>query len=211
MGGFMRMKGLAAILGIGTTKAGNTGGALINMRYTDTFADPHAASTSAATSHLMTQLLAAGITTPTVFGAIDFPRNITVWADGACTSHINFTGTNQFDEVITEEIICNGAAIVAGTLVFKTITACECAAFTVGAQTVTVGVGSILGTSRKMNGLSIDGAVFVTAAGTGMNSAVQETTRPVKGATADVHGVTFNSALAATNTYVVSYGSSEVR
>jgi hypothetical protein len=216
MGGFMKMKGLAAILGLGTTKAGNTGGALVNMRYTDTFAGPHAASTNAASSHLMGaagagQLLAAGITTPTVFNAIDFPRNITVWADGACTSHINFTGTDQFGNVITEEIICNGAAIVAGTLVFKTITACECAAFTVGAQTVTVGVGSILGTSRKMNGLSIDGAVFVTAAGTGINSAVQETTRPVKPATADVHGVTFNTALADTNTYVVSYGSSEVR
>jgi hypothetical protein len=214
MGGFMKMKGLAALIGIGTTKAGNTGGALVNMKYCDVFKNPLATSTSAATSLLMGasgagQLLAAGITVPTVFNAIDFPRNLTVWADGACTSIISFTGTDQFGNVITEDITCNGAAIVAGTKVFATITACSCAAFTVGAQTVTVGQGSILGSSRQMNGLMIDGAVYTTSSGLG--TAVQETTRPVKAPTAAVYGVTFNTAIAVTKTYVLSYGSNEVR
>jgi len=214
MAGFMKMKGLAALIGVGTTKAANTGGAYVDMHYVDVFADPHAASTNAASCHLLGaagvgQLLEAGITNPTVFNAIDFPRNIVIWADGACTSHINFTGTDQFDAVITEEIICNGAAIVAGLKVFKTITACECAAFTVGAQTVTVGVGVILGTSRRMNGLAIDGAVYTTASGA--STAVQQTTRPVKAPTAGVYGVTFATAPTASTTHLLSYGSDEVR
>jgi hypothetical protein len=60
-----------------------------------------------------------------------------------------------------------------------------------------------------MNGLAIDGAVFTTASLFG--TAVQETTRPVKATTAGVYGVTFNTALVDTKTYVVSYGSDEVR
>jgi len=214
MAGFMKMKGLAATLGIGSTKAANTGAALVNMRYTDVIADPHAASTNAASCHLLGtagagQLLTTGVTTPTVFNDIDFPRNLVVWADGACTSAITITGTSQFDAVISEAIACNGAAIIAGTKIFKTITGVSCAAYTGGAQTVYIGVGSILGTSRIMNGLCIDGAVYTTASGA--STAVQETTRPVKAPTAAVYGVTFNTALAASKTYLVSYGSSEVR
>jgi len=212
--GFMRMKGLAATFGVGTTKAANTGGDYVNMRYVDVFADPHATSTNAASCHLLGsagagQLLTTGITTPTVFTNPDFPRNLTVWADGACTSAITITGTNQFDAAISEAISCNGAAIVSGTKVFKTITGVSCAAYSAGAQTVYIGVGSILGTSRIMNGLSIDGAVYTTASGA--STAVQETTRPVKAPTAAVYGVTFATALSASVTYLVAYGSSEVR
>ena len=201
-------------VGVGSRKAGNTGGALVNVRITDVFAGPRAAATSAATSHLLGaagagQLLTAGVTTPTVFNAIDFPRNLTLWADGACTSAITITGTDQFDAVISEVLTANGAAIVAGTKVFKTITGVSCAAFTVGAQTVFLGVGSILGSSRKMNSLGIDGAVYTTA--NDPTTAVQETTRPVKAVTANVHGVTFNTALADTKTYLLAYGSSEMR
>jgi len=210
----MKMKGLAAALGVGTTKAANTGAALVNMRYVDSFAGPLATSVSAATSLLIGaagagQLLTTGVTTPTVFNAIDFPRNLTVWADGACTSAITITGLDQFGTAISEVITCNGSAIVAGTKVFASITAVSCAAYTVGAQTVTVGQGSILGTSRRMNGLSIDGAVFTTSSG--YLTAVQETTRPVKAPTAGVYGVTFTTALADTKTYRVAYGSDEIR
>ena len=214
MSGFMKMKGLAAALGVGTTKAANTGAALVNMRYVDSFAGPLATSVSAATSLLIGasgagQLLTTGVTTPTVFNAIDFPRNLTVWADGACTSAITITGLDQFGTAISEVITCNGSAIVAGTKVFASITAVSCAAYTVGAQTVTVGQGSILGTSRRMNGLGIDGAVFTTSSG--YLTAVQETTRPVKAPTAGVYGVTFTTALADTKTYRVAYGSDEIR
>ena len=214
MAGFMKMKGLAATLGVGTTKAANTGGALVNMKYTDVFAGPHALSTNAASCHLLGtagagQLLTTGVTTPTVFTDPDFPRNLCVWADGACTSAITITGTNQFGDAISEAITANGAAIVNGTKVFKTITGVSCAAYTIGAQTVYIGVGKILGTSRKMNGLGIDAAVYTTASGA--TTAVQETTRPIKGATADVHGAYIATTLADTITVLLTYGSSEVR
>jgi len=214
MSGFMRMKGLATTIGWGTTKAANTGGALVNMRYTDTIAAPVATSTSAATS-LLAGVAGAGwalsatlTTTGLVYANPDVPRNVTVWASGACTSAITVTGTDQFGNIISEAITANGSAIVAGTLVFKTLTALS-GATDASTRTISIGQGSILGTSRKMNGLEIDGAVYTT--GSGAATAVQETTRPVKGATADVHGVTFATALDPLKTYVVSYGSSEVR
>jgi hypothetical protein len=201
-------------IGVGGRQASNTGGAFVNVQVTDVFAAPLATSVSAATSLLAGaagagQLLTTGVTTPIVYANPAIPRNLTVWATGACTSAITITGTNQFDVAISEAISCNGAAIVAGTLVFKTITAISCAAYTVGAVTVSVGQGSILGSGRKMNSLAIDGAVYTTASGA--TTAVQETTRPVKAVTVDVHGVTFATALADTKTYLLQYGSSEAR
>jgi hypothetical protein len=105
-------------------------------------------------------------------------------------------------------ISCNGAAIVNGTKVFASITAASFAAYTGGAQTVTVGQGSIMGTSHRVIGLGIDGMVYV--ASSGRLTGVQETTRPVKTTTASVYGVTFNSALAAANTYELRYQSDQV-
>ena len=203
-----------AALGVGSRKAANTGEALTRVKTHDVFAGPHAASTSAATSHLLGaagagQLLTTGVTTPTVFNAIDFPRNLTLWADGACTSAITITGTDQFDAVISEVLTANGAAIVAGTKVFKAITGVSCAAYTVGAQTVFIGVGSILGTSRRVVGCGLDGGVFTTASGE--TTMVQETTRPVRATTASIHGVTFNTALAADKTYELAYFTDEAR
>lgn len=201
-------------LGVGSRKAGNTGGALTRIKVHDVFAAPHAASTSAATSHLLGaagagQLLEAGVTTPTVFNAIDFPRNLTLWADGACTSAITVTGTNQFNAAISEVLTANGSAIVAGLKVFKTITAVSCAAFSAGAQTVFLGVGSVLGSSRQIVGCGIDAGVYTTASGE--TTMVQDTTRPVRAVTVNVHGATFNTALADTKTYELSYYTDEAR
>jgi len=206
MSGFMRMKGLATTIGWGTTKAANTGGALPNMRYTDKFAAPLAAAVDTVVATVAAAVGAVDLTL--LLTTLDFPRNLTITADAGQTEHILFTGTDQFGNAQTETIHFNGAATVVGTKVFKTLTTAACEARS-GAANISVGIGSILGTSRAMNGLEIDGAVYVTSAGAA--TAVQETTRPVKGATADVHGVTFATALDPLNTYVVSYGSSEVR
>jgi len=205
---------VSGIVGCGGRVAGNTGGSLPRIGVHDTFAGPVATSTSAATSLLAGalgagQLLTTAATTPAIYAQPDIPRNLTVWADGTCTSVISFTGTDQFDAAITEDITCNGAAIVAGTKVFKTITAISCAAYSDAAQTVSVGQGSILGTSRKIVGCGIDGGVYTTASGE--TTMVQETTRPVRAVTADVHGVTFSTTLAATKTYELAYFSDEAR
>jgi len=205
MSGFMKMKGLAALLGVGSTKAANTGGDLVAMRYVDVISNPLAA----AVDTIVATVAASHVDLTLLVTTLDFPRNLTITADGAQTEAVTVTGTDQFDAAQTESISFNGASTVVGTKVWKTLTSVHCATPAPGGANVSVGVGSILGTSRKLNGLGIDGAVYTTTSGAA--TAVQETTRPIKPATADVHGVTFNTALAATKTYVISYLSSEVR
>jgi hypothetical protein len=210
-GFFTSVKGVAAKLSIGTVKAANTGGAFVNMQPTDVFAGPAAASVSAATSLLITPVAvsdSAGAT-GVIIAQPDFPRNLTVWCTVANTGAVTIVGTDQFDNVQTEIISANGAAIVAGLKVFKKITSVTSANRSGSATTLSIGQGSILGTSRKMNSLQIDGAVYTTASLA--TTAVQETTRPVKAPTVDVHGVTFSTALDPAKTYLLTYGSSEVR
>jgi hypothetical protein len=198
-------------LGVGSRKAGNTGGALVNVRYTDVFAAPHAASTDAASCHLITPVAvsdSAGAT-GVVIAQPDFPRNLVVFCTAANTGDVTLTGLDQFGNAISEVIAANGAAVVAGTKVFAVLSTVTSANRSAGATTLSVGVGSILGSSRMMNSLGIDGAVYTTSSGA--TTAVQETTRPVKAPTANVHGVTFATALADTKTYLLAYGSSEAR
>jgi hypothetical protein len=216
MAGFMKMKGLAALIGVGTTKAANTGGALVNMRYTDVFADPPVVPTSeGATCTLVTTVAASvGAVDLTIVAAVEAtlrscPRNLTIWASAAQTEIITVTGTDQFGTAQTEDITFNGNAAVHGTKVWGSITTLHQAARAGGAANIGIGLGSIFGSSRVMNGLAIDGAVYTTASGA--STAVQETTRPVKAPTASVYGVTFNTAIAASKTYIFTYGSSEVR
>jgi hypothetical protein len=217
MAGFMKMKGLAALLGVGTTKAGNTGGALVNMRYTDVFSNPPVVPTSeGATCTLVTTVAASNAALGvdlTIVTAVEAtlrtqPRNLTIWASAGQTEALNVTGYDQFGTAQTENITFNGNAAVHGTKVWGAITTIHQVQRS-GAADIGVGLGSIFGTSRVMNGLAIDGAVYTTSSGA--STAVQETTRPVKAPTASVYGVTFGTAIAATKTYVVSYGSSEVR
>ena len=175
------------------------------MRYTDVIAGPIAA---AADTIVASVAAAVGAVNLTIQAQPDFPRNLTITADAGQTEAITFTGTDQFDAAQTEAITFNGAATVAGTKVFKTVTQAACAPRS-GAANISVGVGNIMGTSRKMNSLSIDAAVYTTASGA--TTAVQETTRPVKAPTANVHGVTFATAPHPDKTHMLTYGSSEIR
>ena len=215
MAGFItNCRGIAAKLGIGTTKAANTGGALVHMHYVDTFADPPIVPTNVATCTLVTTIAASvGAQYLTIVAAVAAtlrtqPRSLAFWADAAQTENANIIGTDQFGIAQTETIAFNGAAKVETTKVWGAITSIQQEARS-GAGNIAVGLGTIFGTARRMNGLGIDGAVFTTASG--YLTAVQETTRPVKAPTAAVYGVTFTTAIAATKTYRVSYGSDEIR
>lgn len=206
-GAIKHIKLLAASLGVGTHKAANTAGSFVNMRYTDVIAGPVAAAADTIVTAVAASNAAGGADL-TIAAQPDFPRNITITADAAQTEAVTITGTDQFDAAQTEAITFNGAATVAGKKVFKTVTLVHQAQRS-GAANISVGTGVIMGTSRKMNSLGIDAAVYTTASGA--TTAVQETTRPVKAPTANVHGVTFNTDPDPAKTHLLSYGSSEIR
>ena len=209
--GFWKMKGLRTVWGFGHVRAANLGTAFTCIEYVDVWAGPVAASVSAATSVYITPLALSDtlVTAGAIIAQPDFPRNLTVWCTVANTCNVTITGTDQFDASATDTIACNGAAIVAGTTIFKTITAVSAATRTGSASTLTIGCGSKLGTSRRIIGIETDGMVFATA--NGVATGVQETTRPVKATTAGVYGVTFSTALDPANTYVLLYHSDEAR
>lgn len=191
-------------LGVGSRKAGNTGGAFPAVRYVDIFAG------GLADDDLIVVSVAAavGAASLTIAAQPDIPRNLTITADAAQTESVTFTGTDQFDAAQTEEIHFNGAATVAGTKIFKTVTAAACEARS-GAANISCGTGQIIGTSRRVLGFGMSAGVYTTASG--LTTMVQDTTCPVKAVTADVHGVTFQHSLAAATTTVLSYLSDEAR
>lgn len=214
--GFWKVKGLQVISGLGHLFASNTGAGYPVFEYVETFANPHAVPTNVSTCDLVTSVAAsndaagADLTiVPAVAAHLTTcPRNIVIAADAAQTEHIHITGTDQFGTAQTEQITFNGAAVVAGTKVWGSVTTIHQDQRS-GAANIGCGFGSIFGTSRRVLGLGLDGCVYVTA--TGKLAGVQETTRPVKSTTSGVHGVTFNTAIAATNTYDLLYHSDEAR
>jgi hypothetical protein len=192
-------------IGVGSRKAGNTGGALTRIQVHDVWANPAAAAVDTIVASVAAAVGAASLT---IQAQPDMPRNITITADAGQTEICTITGTDQFDAAQTEAITFNGAATVVGTKIFKTVTAVNNAARS-GAANISVGCGSLLGTSRRVVGCGLDGGVYTTA--NGETTMVQETTRPVRSTTANVHGATFTTALAATKTYELAYYTDEAR
>lgn len=212
--GFWKVKGLQVISGLGHLYAMNTQTGYPVFEYLDVFVNPLAACTSLATCDLVVSHAAAvGAENMTLAPAVEatlrtIPRNVIIWADAAQTEHCHVTGFDQFGNAQTEQITFNGAAAVVGTKVWGAITTALQDARS-GAANIGMGLGSIVGTSRKILGLGLDGAVYTTA--NGKYEGVQETTRPVRNAIAACHGITFNTALAATKTYELLYHSDEAR
>jgi hypothetical protein len=196
-----------AELGVGGRKAANTGGALTRILVHDVFAAPVAAAVDTIVASVAASNEAAGAD-PAIAAQPDIPRNLSITSDAAQTEKVTATGTDQFDNAQTEDITFNGAATVAGTKIFKTVTKLHQAQRS-GAANISVGCGSLVGTSRRIVGCGIDGGVYTTASGE--TTMVQETTRPVRAVTASVHGVTFSTALAAAKTYELSYWTDEAR
>jgi len=212
--GFWKVKGLMAVSGLGHLFAMNTATAFPVFEYVDVFVNPLAVPTNVATCDLVTSVAAGvGDTVLTMVAGVKatlstIPRNVVIAADAAQTEDCNIVGFDQFGNAQTETIVFNGAAVVPGTKVWGSLTSITQKARS-GAANIGCGLGSIVGTSRKIIGLSLDGGVYTTA--NGVATSVQETTRPVKNTTAAVHGVTFTTALAATKTYMLLYHSDEAR
>jgi hypothetical protein len=212
---FERTKGMLFTIGFGIRKAANTGGDLVRAEYNDVWVNPNAIPTNVATCDLVTSVAA-----PTGAGGLDFtivaavaatlaaiPRSLAIWADAAMTQNCVVTGFDQFGTAQAETVAFNGAAKVETTTVWGSLTSIHSAQRS-GAGNLGVGLGSIFGTSRKLVKVG-SGIVYVTA--TGKYAAVRETTTPVKSTTASVHGVTWTTAIAATNTYELAYISDEAR
>lgn len=214
MPGIMLARGFVGRICNGLQKTVNTGATLPNIEYHDVYTNPGAVPTNVATCDLVTSVAAgAGDTVLTMVAAVKntlstIPRNIVIAADAAQTENCNIIGFDQFGTAQTETIVFNGAAVVAGTKVWGSVTSITQIARS-GVANIGCGLGSIFGTSRRLLGLALDGSVWTTASG--RYTSVQETTRPVKTTTASVHGVTFSTAIAATKTYELDYFSDEMR
>lgn len=204
---FQRVKGLAATLGLGTRFAANTNASFPVIRYVDVFAGKAAAAADTIVASVAASNDVAGVDL-TIKAQPDIPRNITITADAAQTEKVTVTGTDQFGAAQTEEITFNGAATVAGVKIFKTVTTVHQAQRS-GAANISVGCGNLIGTSRRVLGVGLDAGVYTTASG--ITTMAQETTRPVRSTTANVHGVTFNTALDPAKTHVLMYLSDEMR
>ena len=213
---FWKVKGVQVVSGIGHLFAVNTGTSYPTFEYVETFKNPLAVPTNVATCDLVVSVAAsnaAGGADLTLVAAVKntlttIPRNVVIAADAAQTELCTVTGYDQFGTAQTEDITFNGAAVVAGTKVWGSITTIHQVQRS-GAANIGCGLGSIFGTSRKILGLSLDAAVYTTASG--VETGVQETTRPVKTTTSGVHGVTFSTAIAVTKTYDLIYHSNEAR
>lgn len=95
----------------------------------------------------------------TVAAQPDVPRNITVTATAVGTADtmgtITVTGTNVFNQTITEVLTPVAGSTVAGAKAFKTVTSVVGAGWVIDASegtkdTVTVGVGSVIGLPFKI-------------------------------------------------------------
>jgi hypothetical protein len=213
---FWKVKGVQVVSGIGHLFAVNTATGYPTFEYVETFKNPTIVPTAVASGNLVTTVASpsgAGGLDLTLVTAVELllrtiPRNVAIVASAAETTTALVTGFDQFGTAQTETVTFNGATVVEGTKVWGAITTIH-AAQRSGTATIAVGFGSIFGTSRKIIGISIDGATYTTSAG--VETGVQETTRPVKTTTAGVHGVTFTTAIAATKTYDLIYHSDEAR
>jgi hypothetical protein len=116
---------------------------------------------------------------------LDVPRNVIVDAAGAATAVLTVTGTDVYDQPMSEAITLNGTTAVAGTKAFKTITSIAASA---AATDFFVGTGDVLGLpyraiSRNYVLTAWDGA-FVTTG----TFAAGDTTSPATTTTDDVRG-----------------------
>ena len=194
--------------GFGTLKTTDTGADFPVFACTEVFENPKATASTGCLGATALPSEAATTVTEDITQP-DYPRSLQMVASAAATSVVTAYGYDQFGNAINEAFTLKGTSDVPGTKVFASITKFVLATRIDGDANLTVGFGKILGTSRRVLGLALDGAVFTTSGG--KLASVQETTRPVKATTAGVQGAYFNTALAATNTYILRYHTDEIR
>jgi hypothetical protein len=107
----------------------------------------------AAASVLAAQTLPASGTTTVTAGITnpDVPRNLTVTGNqSTATGNVVVTGTSEDNTTITETIVANGTATVAGNKAFKTVTQVVFPARGASGDTISVGTGAKLGLGDKL-------------------------------------------------------------
>ena len=117
---------------------------------------------------------------------LDVPRNIVVDSGGADTATLTITGTDEYGEVVVEEITLNGTTAVAGKKAFKTVTSVVSDATI--ANDAFVGTGDVLGLPVFLDDSALilaeleDGAAASTGTVVaGVSSAATATTGDVRG------------------------------
>jgi len=154
----------------------------------------------------------ASVTTVSTFVATpDFARNITITPAGTtadvAAGTVSVTGTNIRGDAITENftILANQSTTSTGSYAFATVTQVVIHAQDDDGATWSVGIGDKLGLEKLLQYNSIGGNAAV-ATGTTVSNFTREGTAPtVTVDTQSIHKntVNFNTALAATKTYVV--------
>jgi hypothetical protein len=182
--------------GLGMQDFGGSG--YIGTQYLQRWYHPQAEDddyvlTATALPTVGTTLAAASLTHAT----LDFPRNLTVVASAAATSHVHVTGVDQFGAAATEALTLNGTTAATGSVIFESITSVLLDARIDGAANVKIGTGSKLGTRHLLTFLP-EGTVDGT----------RETTLPTLDTTNS--SLLFNTALSASKDYVAKYWSSDV-
>jgi hypothetical protein len=85
------------------------------------------------------------------------PRALSITGNQAtCAGNVVIVGTDINDKAITETIVLNGAALVAGVQAFKTITSITVPVRGAGGDTVTVGWGDLLGLPVCLKRATVD-------------------------------------------------------
>lgn len=130
-----------------------------------------------------------GTTISTFAGQPDFPRNVQIVASGATTSNVVINGTDIRGQSISETLALNGTTPVVGAKAFKTVT--SIVKPTVGATTLSVGIGVKLGLDRNMLDQSV---VDAYAAG------VREATFPTVTASGTLSTASISANTITTNT-----------
>ena len=171
---------------------------------------PHAAEADFVLSAEATD--SASITTvSTMDEAMDFARNVTVTPGGTTADVkagvVTVVGTDIHDNVISEEItiIANQSTTSTGSYAFKIVTSVSFIAQDDDGATYDVGIGDKLGLEKKLQLNTIGGNAGV-ATGTTVSNHTREGTAPtvtVDTQSLEKNTVNFNTALAATKTFLV--------
>ncbi len=153
-------------------------------------ADPNAICLSQSATGVAGSALTLATTLGTV-PTMDIPRCLTIDNTGTATTTIQITGTDEYGQVMVEDLVFNGTTVVNGLKAFKTVTGVTNGNALTATRDVLVGTASIMGLPYALTDVgrhkhtSVDGiselGVTIVAAAT---IAATATTGDVRGTVA---------------------------
>lgn len=168
----------------------------------------HPAVGAVAAIHASIVLGASAADVITAITNPDFARTLTIKPTKAGGSAISgdvvITGTNIRGDVVTDTITCSSdTTVVEGVVAFKTVTKIHVPARSTASDAIEIGTGTKLGLDRTCSG----NEVLV-----GTIDGVRESTMPIitSDTTIGKNVVLFNTTLANTKVFAVSYVATEV-